>query len=124
MAGVPQFPLRFRSWEVYFSSMRKRGWGEWVLYGSSNRQVVFRVRVLRDVRAKLCASYPTGTGLAQLRCPTTPGLLSVQRVPNCQTWKLRLVVSRGVPWRPVVSRGAPLPQPPYHPQGGVIGIPK
>ena len=34
-----------------------------------NREVVFRVRVVRDVRAKLCASYPGYLGLALEMCP-------------------------------------------------------
>ncbi len=37
-----------------------------------NRAVVFRVRVVRDVRAKLCASYPANRGLVPDPCPTAP----------------------------------------------------
>ncbi len=37
-----------------------------------NREVVFRVRVVRDVRAKLCASYPGYRGLAPDPCPIAP----------------------------------------------------
>ena len=33
---------------------------------------MFRVRVVRDVRAKLCASDPGYPGLATVRCPTAP----------------------------------------------------
>ena len=35
-----------------------------------NREIVFHVRVVRDVRAKLCANYPGDPGSAQLTCPT------------------------------------------------------
>ena len=35
-----------------------------------NREVVFRVRVVRDVRAKLCASHPWVLALAPDPCPT------------------------------------------------------
>ena len=34
-----------------------------------NREVVFRVRVARDVRAKLCASHPLYLALAPDPCP-------------------------------------------------------
>ena len=66
------------------------GWGN-----EANREVVFRVRVVRDVRAKLCASYPGGVALAPDACPAAAA-------PS-----VAVLVSRGVPAGvPVVSRPA------------------
>ena len=42
--------------------------------GPPSREIVFRVRVVRDVRAKLCARYPGGRVLARKPC-LTPLLL-------------------------------------------------
>jgi len=65
------------------------GWGN-----EANREVVFRVRVVRDVRAKLCASYPGGVAIAPDACPAAAPAPSVA-----------VLVSRGVPAGvPVVSR--------------------
>ena len=68
-----------------------------------NREAVFRVRVVRDVRAKLCASYPGYLGLALEKCPAaapaavapsvaTPGVPLVSRwcpagVPPVSRWR-------------------------------------
>jgi len=72
---------------------------------------VFRVRVVRDVRAKLCASPPGGWPLRRSRVLL---LLLLLLPPPLPRW-----CPGGVP---VVSRWCPLPQPPYHPQGGRIGV--
>ena len=92
------------------------------------REVVFRVRVVRDVRAKLCASHPLRLALAPDPCLAPPPRLGPGGVSWC------LVVSR-VSWCLVVYRVSwclvgpggvswclNLPQPHYHPQGGRTGM--
>ena len=90
------------------------GWG-------NNREIVFRVRVVRDVRAKLCASHPGYPGLATVPCPTAPPA-PADRAPGLSRgcpvgcpvvfpWLSHLVVTPGCPtWLfhgvvPGLSRG-------------------
>ena len=86
---------------------------------SPNREIVFRVRVVRDVRAKLCASHPGYPGLATVPCPTAPPAAApADRAPG---------LSRGCPVGcPVVFPWLShlFPQPPYQPQAGLIGNPQ
>ena len=77
---------------------------------------MFRVRVVRDVRAKLCASHPLRLALAPDPCPAPPPRLGPGGVSWCLvvsrvSWCLVVsrvswcLVSHGVSWAPVVSRG-------------------
>ena len=74
-----------------------------------NREVVFRVRVVRDVRAKLCASPPWFLASDPGPCPpllSSPLLLLLAVAPpgsRLVSW----LVSRCPGWSPGVPAGVP-----------------
>ncbi len=99
--------------------------GDW---GSeSNPEVVFRVCVVRDMHAKLCASYPRYRCLAPDPCPAVAapvvlGLAPVSRLVSRLVFRL---VSRLVPGRYLagVPADVPLGVPTDVPVGVPVGVP-
>ena len=72
-----------------------------------NREVVFRVRVVRDVRAKLCANHHWVLALAPDPCPPTPPRFCRSGVPAGVP--AGVPVSRLVSWCPSWCPGVPPP---------------